>query len=63
MKNREQGGRVKGVPNGVQIWGEHTSVRIPKEIVPDVKEFVSNWKQKKLIEIQKAVDTVIIINK
>ena len=52
------GGRLKGFPNGVQVWGEQTSMRVPKEIVPELRKIVNEWKQKKLEEMQKQINEV-----
>lgn len=52
------GGRLKGFPNGVQVWGEQTSMRVPKEIVPMLRKVVNEWKQQKLNEMQKQLDEI-----
>ena len=54
MDRKKEGSR-KGIPNGFSIMGETKSVRVPIEILDDVKTFIKDWKQKRIKKLEKAL--------
>ena len=54
MKEKKEGTR-KGIPNGFSIVGETRNVRVPIEVLDDVKKVIKDWKQKRIAKLQKAL--------
>jgi len=57
-KKEGQGGRYKGFPNGISVWGEQTSVKVPNALKPKIQETIKKWKEKKLEELKSKLEEV-----
>ena len=52
MEKLNKGGRPKGVKNNTSLFGPNTSVRVPNEILPQIREIIADWKKRKIEEQQ-----------